>query len=117
MVMPISKDRRSAARDLVRTGCPRRETPLGLCRSRYTGDDSARQTLGHGIEFHVVKKSEAKQGFVLLPRRWVVEHCFSWAARFRRLARDDERLNDGVIGLHWLAFSTRMLQSLGRQSQ
>ena len=32
----------------------------------------------------------AKRGFVLLPRRWVVERRFAWAARFHKLARDYE---------------------------
>ena len=39
-----------------------------------------------------MKLPEAKRGFVLLPRRWVVERSFAWMARFRRLARDYERL-------------------------
>ena len=46
----------------------------------------------HGIRLEVVKLPEAKRGFVLLPRRWVVERSFAWATRFRRLARDYERL-------------------------
>ena len=40
-----------------------------------------------------IKLSEAKKGFVLLPRRWVVERSFGWLARFRRLSRDFERLS------------------------
>ena len=52
-----------------------------------------RQTAAaHGIQLEVVKLPEAKRGFVLLPRRWVVERSFAWLARFRRLARDYERL-------------------------
>ena len=46
----------------------------------------------------------AKRGFVLLPRRWVVQPSFAWAARFRRLARDYERLDTTLNGLHLLAF-------------
>jgi transposase len=46
---------------------------------------------------------------VLLPRRWVVERSFAWAARFRRLARDYERLAATLAGYHWLAFGTLML--------
>ena len=64
----------------------------------------------------VVKLEEARRGFVLLPRRWVVERSFAWASRFRRLARDYERLPTSVAGLHWLAFLTLMLNSLFRQS-
>ena len=62
----------------------------------------------------VVKLEEAKRGFVLLPRRWVVERSVAWASRFRRLARDYERLPTTVAGLHWLAFLTLTLHSLFR---
>ena len=51
----------------------------------YTGADPAADARRHGIELHVVKLPEAKRGFVLLPRRWVVERSLAWAARFRRL--------------------------------
>ncbi len=52
---------------------------------------------------------EAKRGFVLLPRRWVVERSFGWAVRFRRLARDYERLPETLAGLHYLTFACLML--------
>ncbi len=60
----------------------------------------------------VVKLPEAKRGFVLLPRRWVIERSFAWASRFRRLARDYERLPDTVAGLHFVAFACLMLHRL-----
>ena len=63
----------------------------------------------------VVKHTEVKHGFVLLPRRWVVERSFAWAARFRRLARDYERLSQTLATLHYLAFAILMLASLTRQ--
>ncbi|MEM6313115.1 MAG: transposase, partial [Planctomycetota bacterium] len=50
-----------------------------------------------------------KRGFVLLPRRWVVERNFAWATRFRRLTKDYERLPGTLAGLHVLAFATLML--------
>ena len=53
---------------------------------------------------------EAKRGFVLLPRRWVVERSFAWLARFRRLARDDERLAETLTVLHLLACAMLMLK-------
>ncbi len=80
----------------------------------YTGEAPAAQAAAHGVQLMVVKLEEAKRGFVLLPRRWVVERSFAWASRFRRLARDYERLPSSVAGLHWLAFLTLMLQSLLR---
>jgi transposase len=60
------------------------------------------------MRLEVVKLPEAKKGFVLLPRRWVVERSFGWIARFRRLARDYERLPETLKGLHFLAFAMLM---------
>jgi len=78
----------------------------------YTGDKPATAAAAHGIRLEVVKLSAAKRGFVLLPRRWVVERSFAWASRFRRLARDDERLPDTVAGLHFVAFACLMVLRL-----
>jgi transposase len=77
-----------------------------------TGDQPAADAAAHGIRLEVVKHTEAKRGFVLLPRRWVVERDFAWAARFRRLARDYERLPETLAGLHFVAFACLMLQRL-----
>ena len=71
----------------------------------YTGDQPAADAEAHGIRLEVVKLPTAKHGFVLLPRRWVVERSFAWMARFRRLARDYERLADTLAGLHFVAFA------------
>jgi transposase len=60
---------------------------------RYTGGDAADAAAEHGIDLHVIKRPEGERGFVLLPRRWVVERSFGWMSRFRRLARDYERLS------------------------
>ena len=59
----------------------------------------------HGIELSVVKLPEAKRGFVLLPRRWVVERSFAWAARFRRLAKDYERLRSRLFRLSYVKYT------------
>ena len=70
----------------------------------------------NGIDLQIVKLPEAKKGFVLLPRRWVVERSFGWVARFRRLARDYERLASTLAGYHWLAFVLLMLKNLFAKS-
>jgi transposase len=75
----------------------------------YTGEAAAEAAAVHGIDLEVVKLPEARHGFVLLPRRWVVERSFGWLARFRRLARDYERLPETLAGFHMLAFSMLML--------
>lgn len=78
----------------------------------YTGEQAEDDAAEHGIYLHVVKLPEAKRGFVLLPRRWVVERSFAWLARFRRLARDYERLPTTLAGLHFIAFAILMLKQL-----
>lgn len=75
----------------------------------YTGDQPAQAAAEEGIRLEVIKLPEAKKGFVLLPRRWVVERSIAWMARFRRLARDYERLPETLAGLHFLAFAILML--------
>jgi len=76
----------------------------------YTGEQPAQDAAAQGITLAVVKLPEAKKGFVLLPRRWGVERSLAWAARFRRLARDYERLPETVAGLHFLAFAILLLK-------
>lgn len=78
----------------------------------YTGDTARQAAQAHGIELEVVKHTQAKRGFVLLPRRWVVERSFAWAARFRRLAHDYERLAQTLAGFHFLAFACLMLHRI-----
>jgi transposase len=85
---------------------------VGFVDQGYTGESPASAAAAHGIRLEVVKLEEAKRGFVLLPRRWVVERSFAWATRFRRLAKDYERLPDTVAGLHFVAFACLMLHRL-----
>jgi transposase len=80
----------------------------------YTGEAAEEAAAQHGIQLEVVKHTEAKRGFVLLPRRWVVERSFAWAARFRRLARDYERLATTLAAFHFLAFACLMIANLSR---
>jgi len=75
----------------------------------YTGAGAAEDAAAPGIRLEVVKHPAVKRGFVLLPRRWVIERDFAWAARFRRLARDYERLDTTLEGFHYVAFALLML--------
>jgi transposase len=78
----------------------------------YTGEKPAEAAKTQKIELSVVKLPEAKRGFVLLPRRWVVERSFAWLTRFRRLAKDYERLASTLKGMHLAAFAFLMLARL-----
>src|SRR5262252_1323433 len=76
----------------------------------YTGAQAAQDADAHHMHLEVVKLPEAKKGFVLLPKRWVVERSHAWAARFRRLARDYAQLAETLKGLHFVAFAILMLK-------
>jgi transposase len=78
----------------------------------YTGERAAEAAEQQAIALSVVKLPGAKRGFVLLPRRWVVERSFAWLARFRRLAKDYERLASTLRGMHLAAFAIVMLARL-----
>jgi len=117
-VTPANEQERAQVGDLVKdvqevTG---ENVEVAFVDQGYTGEEPAEQAAKQGVRLMVVKLEEAKRGFVLLPRRWVVERSFAWAARFRRLARDYERLPSTLTGLHWLAFLTLMLNSIFNQS-
>jgi transposase len=76
----------------------------------YTGERPAEAARTHGIELCVVKLAEAKKGFVLLPKRWVVERSFAWMTRCRRLVKDYERYAATLAGFHIVAFVCIMLK-------
>lgn len=80
----------------------------------YTGGRAAAAAAEHGIALEVIKLSEAKRGFVLLPRRWVVERSFAWATRFRRLVKDYERSAQTLADLHLIAFACIMLKNVAK---
>jgi transposase len=105
-VTPASEQERSRVGELAEaiqeaTG---ESVELAYVDQGYTGEHPAEEAQAHGIELEVVKHEEAKRGFVLLPRRWVVERDFAWTTRFRRLVKDYERLPETLAGLHFVAF-------------
>ena len=117
-VTPASQQERAQVADLIKevqdaTG---ENVEAAYVDQGYTGETPKQDAARQGVHLLVVKLEEAKRGFVLLPRRWVVERSFAWAARFRRLSRDYERLPSSLTGLHWLAFVTLMLNSILHQS-
>ncbi len=112
MVTPANEQERAqvdvlAAKVQAATG---ESVEVAFVDQGYTGDEAAADAAKHGIRLAVVKLPTAKHGFVLLPRRWVVERSFAWMARFRRLARDYERLAETLAGLHFIAFAMLMAQ-------
>jgi transposase len=90
---------------------------LAFVDQGYTGERPAAAAKAHGITLEVVRLPQAKRGFVLLPRRWVVERSFAWATRCRRLVKDYERLHTTLEGLHIVAFACLMLKQLVESAQ
>src|SRR5262245_30060778 len=112
-ITPASEDERTQVETLATqvqavTG---EHIEIASVDSGYTGPaaSAAAHAAAHAIELVVGKTPEAKRGFVLLPKRWVVERSFAWTARYRRLARDCERLAATLAALHFLAFVCLLL--------
>ncbi|OAI79627.1 transposase, partial [Ralstonia solanacearum] len=110
-VTPANEQERAQVAELARqvqqaTG---QTVKVAFADQGYTGEAPAQAALDEGIDLQVIKLSETKKGFVLLPRRWVVERSFGWLNRFRRLARDYERLPETLAGLHFVVFAMIML--------
>lgn len=82
---------------------------LGYVDQGYTGEHAAAAAKAHGLVLQVVKHTVPTVGFVVLPRRWVVERSHAWTARLRRLARDYERLSSTLVAFHWFAFAGLLL--------
>ena len=87
---------------------------LSYVNQGYTGTAALEAAEQHSIRLQVVKQLAAKRGFVLLPRRWVVESSFAWAARFCRLARDYDLPATTLRGLHLLTFPSLTLCTLAK---
>ena len=114
LVTPANEQERAQVRELseqvqaVTDG----SVELAFVDQGYTGDDAQRDAAENDIRLEVVKKAEGQKGFVLLPRRWVIERSFGWMARFRRLVRDFERLPEVLAGFHFVAFVMLMVKKI-----
>ncbi len=64
------------------------------------------------VNVEIVKRSDHAKGFVVLPKRWVVERTFAWLGRCRRLAKDWENLNRKALAFLRLASIRLMLRKL-----
>ncbi len=78
----------------------------------YTGDLIGDLQEQYGITLEVVAKVADQQGFVVLPRRWVVERTFAWLGRYRRLSKDYEQRPEYSETWVYIASIARMLRTL-----
>ena len=82
---------------------------LAFVDQGYMGQQVIADAASQGLKVEVIKLSDVKNGFILLPVRWVIERSFAWTGRFRPLARDYERLPETLTGDHFLAFTALLL--------
>jgi transposase len=66
------------------------------------------------LRLEIIKRSDDVKGFVVLPRRWVVERTFSWFGRNRRLAKDFENLAQSLLAFVTLACIQIAIRRLAR---
>ncbi len=64
------------------------------------------------VEVEIVKRSDRAQGFLVLPKRWIVERTLAWLNRCRRLAKDWENRNHTALAFLRLASIRLMLRKL-----
>ncbi len=82
---------------------------LAWADQSYIGEQAKQDAQSSGIDLQIVKLPDARKGFVLLPRRWVVERSFGWLSRFRWLSCNFERLPQVLTSLHFEVFAILML--------
>ena len=65
-----------------------------------------------GWTLEIVKRSDDQKGFVVLPKRWIVERTFAWFGRYGRLSKDDEELPASSETMIYIAMIHLMLRRL-----
>jgi transposase len=78
---------------------------------------SAMKSIMAQVDVEIVKRSDQAKGFVLLPKRWVVERTLAWLNRCRRLAKDWECLNRKARAFLLLASIRLMVRRVGRSAE
>lgn len=98
---------------------------LGCSRSKLYADggyqrgkfqDAVKRVINQ-LNVEIVKRSDAVKGFLVLPKRWVVERTLAWLNRCRRLAKDWECLNRRARGFLLLASARLMVRRLCRNTK
>jgi putative transposase len=77
-----------------------------------TGANTTLAKILPDLKTEIVKRSDQAKGFVLLPKRWIVERTIAWLNRCRRLAKDWENLNRNALAFLKLASIRLMLRKL-----
>lgn len=106
-----ASERLGATVALLEECCDAKELELIWADSGYSGENFASAVMSVcGAKVEVVKR--IKDGFEVLPRRWVVERTFGWLGRYRRLSKDYELLPEVTESMVYAAMVRLMLRRL-----
>lgn len=78
----------------------------------YSGEDFEKVAQRLGREIEIVKRSDDRKGFVVLPKRWIVERTFGWLGKYRRLSKDYESKVSSSVAMIQIAMTNLMLHRL-----
>jgi putative transposase len=78
----------------------------------YAGQLVAWVTAAGGWVLEIVKRSDDMKGFVVLPKRWIVERTFAWLGRYRRHSKDYEALPDSSEAMILISMINLMVHRL-----
>ena len=110
------QDRDGAALVLDQIDEPLAKLELIWADGGYAGDKLAGWMVGRfgerPLRLEIVRRSDTQKGFVVLPRRWVVERTFGWLNNFRRLSKDYEFRTDSSEAFIFLAASLLLIARL-----
>jgi putative transposase len=113
LVGPASEDDRDGARWVLAARDKRWPQLQRLWADQhYTGELVTEVLEQYGIELVIVRKAAEQHGFVLLPRRWVVERSIAWLGRSRRLSKDYEHTAAASESWCYLASISLLLKRL-----
>ena len=103
----------AALLEIAQRRCP--TLALAVADGGYRGDATATAVRdATGLPLEIVKRSDTAKGFVVLPRRWIVERTFGWLGRCRRLAKDYENRTRTAAAFFILAMIRLMLRRIVR---
>ncbi|MFB6963548.1 IS5 family transposase [Streptomyces sp. NPDC056309] len=115
VVTPASTGDRDAAQDLLSRATSRHHRLRRVwADSGYTGMLVGWCATVLNLMLTVIRRSDDHKGFVVLPKRWIVERTFAWLTRSRRLARDYERLPASSEAMILWSMTMIMTRRLGR---
>jgi transposase len=115
MVTPASTGDRNAAQELLSRAAARHHRLRRVwADSGYTGMLVSWCATALNLMLTIIRRSDGQEGFVVLPKRWIVERTFAWLTRSRRLARDYERLPASSEAMILWSMTMVMTRRLGR---